>query len=262
MRRLSILIKGNADLHDALFALHLHERCEWNGINECLLPPGHRARVTHETFARSDILLQVPADVPGSLAKELPFLEPYSAASQFRSAIYSGAFDAIVLSVQPDVTNCVWEHKTEGYRFYVPSRSWSAWPEVNRQWMRADFRPRALLETHESMSAFATIVSRIRQTSQCPIVVANLSPWIEHENLHTYHGTSDCLTERIRRFNLGLIELSRSHDVSILDVERIVTGVGAHSLKRDLFALDATGCRLVAEEAVRIFESRGLLEQG
>ena len=64
---------------------------------------------------------------------------------------------------------------------------------------------------------------------------------------------------RIRHFNLGLTELSRRTGISIVDVDLIVARGGADRLKIDALHLTAEGCRLVAEEVVRILEDLGLL---
>lgn len=260
MKRLRILVKANLDLRDALFAQRRAGKPTWNGINELLRPRGWCAEVRHETFARSDVLLQLPRDLPMGLAASAPDLNPFPADSQFRSDIFADNYAAVVLSTQADATHRVWQHKTERYRLYIPPRAPSAWSDGRKTWLGRHFEPLGLIEPDVSLANFSALVRRIRSSSSCPIVVANMSPWFADEALHSYHGVTESLTERIKRLNLGLIDLSRALDVSILDVERLLAGAGARALTDSLLRIDAVGCRLVAQELVRILEERGLLD--
>ena len=63
----------------------------------------------------------------------------------------------------------------------------------------------------------------------------------------------------MRRFNLGLAELSQQTGISVIDVDRIVARAGADRLKLDTVHLTAEGCRLVAEEVVRVLDDLGYL---
>ena len=80
------------------------------------------------------------------------------------------------------------------------------------------------------------------------------------ERTHCWVGAEDALGLRVRRFNLGLLELSTRHDFSIVDVERIAACAGAERLKIDMVHLTPEGLRLVAEEVVRILEDRGCFD--
>jgi hypothetical protein len=260
VRRIRVLVKANLDLRDALFAQRTAGELTWNGYNELLRPRGWCAEVRHETFARSDVLLQLPRQVPAELVGSGLDLDPFPADAQFRSRIFSDGFAAVVLSIQPDVTHRVWEHRREGYRFYVPPGSLSRWPEPRRQWLREECEPRDLLEPDASLANFSRVVERIRASFACPIVIANLSPWVADERLHSYRGVTASLSERIKRFNLGLLEVSRALDVSILDIERVLAEAGAKAHTDRLLRLDPAGCRLVAQELLRILEERGAFD--
>jgi hypothetical protein len=67
----------------------------------------------------------------------------------------------------------------------------------------------------------------------------------------------DALSTRIRRLNLGLIELSQDTGISVIDVDSVVARAGADHVKLDAVHLTAEGCRLVAEEVVRVLDDLG-----
>src|SRR5262245_57409251 len=107
VRRLTIFAKGNLDVRDTLHALRLADQLVWNGVNEILRARNHGvvARVRHETWTRSDALLDTNATVPQELAERALALGAYPATSQFSRALFETAADAVVLSIQPDLTN-------------------------------------------------------------------------------------------------------------------------------------------------------------
>jgi lysophospholipase L1-like esterase len=65
---------------------------------------------------------------------------------------------------------------------------------------------------------------------------------------------------RIRKFNLGLVELSEELGVSIIDLDTLLARHGADELKLDTIHLTAPGYRLAAEEVVRVLADLGILE--
>ena len=70
----------------------------------------------------------------------------------------------------------------------------------------------------------------------------------------------EILSTRIRRFNLGLVELSEELGISIVDVDAIVARGGSDRLKLDTAHLTPDGYRLVAEEVARILDDLGCFE--
>lgn len=262
MKRLTIFAKGNVDIHDSLHSCRIGGELLWNGINDVLRTTHSAvtARVRHETMTRSDALLHSPGTVPEALEQKNLALGAYPAPSQFSRKIFESSADAIVLSVQSDVASGMMRHKTEGYFFY-PSEA-PSWPATGKTWLNAEFEPLKRLSVSDSMTNLAAIVDRIRTTSEAPILIYNLSPIIPLETIHCYLGISETLSTRIRRFNLGLAELSEQTGVSIVDVDSIVARHGADALKIDAMHLTPKGYELVAKEVVRILDDLGLLEGG
>jgi hypothetical protein len=262
MARLVIFAKGNLDLRDSLHSMHLGSQLSWNGLNEIVRArcPGTTIRVRHETWTRSDALLASTGRVPPELAERLLPLGAYSPPSQFSQALFETDADAYILSLQPDITNPLLRNRVGGQLFYAYNRE--NWPLKDQLWLRQNFIEVAPLGVEQSMRNFEHIIERLRARRVAPILIYNLSAVVPGEWVHSYEGLDEIFSIRIRRFNLALVELSRRTGVSIVDVDRILARAGADRLKLDAIHLAPEGCRLVAEEVVRIFEDLGLLSHG
>lgn len=257
MPRLTIMAKANADVRDSLQALHENGEIAWNGINPILREkhPEWTARVIHETMTRSDALLASDIAIATAAAeRDLP-LGPFPIASQFETRLFESGSDVILLSIQPDVMNRLVRHRGDGHLLYpYEAERWSA---DDRRWLIEQYQPEPPLDPSQSMANLARIIERIRGTANPLILIYNLSPIVPWERLHCYQSMEETLAERIRRFNLALIELSRQTGISIVDVDAVLARAGADRLKADALTLNAEGCRLVAEEVLRILEDLG-----
>jgi len=259
--RLTIFAKGNLDVADTLHSLRLGGERAWNGINEVLRSraPGVVARIRHDTWSRSDALLEADGTVPPELAaRDLP-LGVYPLASQFGRALFETDADAYVLSIQPDLNTLMARHRRDGYLLYP--KDWRAWPAADQAWLREGFVGEGLLDLDVSMANLARIVEQIRARSAAPILFYNVSAVVPGDQVHAYDGLDETFSTRIRRFNLGLVELSQQTGISIIDVDAMVARGGADRMKIDALHLTAEGCRAVAEEVVRVLEDLGALPE-
>jgi lysophospholipase L1-like esterase len=109
------------------------------------------------------------------------------------------------------------------------------------------------------MAAFEALFERLRRHTDAPILIYNLSPVIPGERIHCYMGFDEVLSTQIRRFNLGLIDVSERLGISVIDVESVLARAGADRLKLDTIHLTPEGYRLVAEEVVRVLEDLAVL---
>ena len=133
------------DVHDSLHSCRLGGELVWNGINEALRVshPDCTARVKHETWTRSDALLRAEGVVPETISRRQLSLGSYPASTQFSRAIFETKSDAIVLAIQPDVTNQMLRHKSEGFLLNATdSQQWSA---EDKEWLKSDFEFLGLL---------------------------------------------------------------------------------------------------------------------
>ncbi len=257
MSRLTLFAKGNLDIRDSLHSLRIGRSVVWNGVNEVVRIrfPGTLIRLRHELCTRSDALCEARGVVPASLAEHPLPLAPYGPEVQFSQALFEAGADAIILSILSDVAGNLLRHRAENY--LLCPHNLDSWVAADRAWLKDAFVRVPLLDVEDSMHNFCKIVARIRHRSDVPILVYNVSSIIPGEWVHCHTGLEDLLSTRIRRFNLALIELSRQTGISIIDVDAICARAGARRLKIDAVHLNAEGCRLIAEEVVRVLEDLG-----
>jgi hypothetical protein len=111
---------------------------------------------------------------------DLP-LGPYSLASQFSNAIFTAPCDAVILSIQPDVTMSLMRHRRDSFLFYPIGAE--AWPAGDRAWLQSNFEASGLLGVGAAMNNLAAIVAKIRERSEVPILIDNLSPIIPGDQI-------------------------------------------------------------------------------
>jgi hypothetical protein len=260
VNRLTLFAKGNLDVRDSLYSLRLGGKVVWNGVNEIVRErhPDWSVRVRHETFTRSDALAEATGPVPAELAARRPPMGAQSPESQFSAAVFETDADAIVLSIQPDLMIPMVRNRREGYR--LMAAGWSDWPPQDRDWMQSGFDDLPPLDAPASMQNLERIVARIRLHTEAPILIYNVSAFVPGEQIHDYRGLEDAFSTRVRRFNLGLIELSQKTGISVIDVDAILARAGTDRVKLDVVHLNAEGCRLVAGEVVRVLDDLGLFQ--
>jgi len=158
----------------------------------------------------------------------------------------------------------------EGYRQLVDRRQGRVLAQLttavplsaaDQAWLREGFVGEGLLAVGDSMANLARIVDRVRARSPAPILIYNVSAVVPGDQVHAYDGLDETFSTRIRRFNLGLVELSQQTGISIVDVDAIVARGGADRMKIDALHLTAEGCRAVAEEVVRVLDDLGALPE-
>ncbi len=259
-KRLTVFAKGNVDLHDSLHSCVIAGKLHWNGINDVLRRrhPGTLARLRHETWTRSDALLQADGAVPAELAERPLALGSYPVEGQFSQALFTTDADVFVLSIMPDAATCLLRHRRAGFLFY-PAET-AGWAAADRAWLKTDFASLPLMDVAESFANLEGIVARIRARTDAPILIYNLSPIVPGQIVHCLQGLGDTFATRIRRFNLALADLSEREGISIIDVDEILARAGADRLKLDAMHLKPEAYRLIAEEVVRVLEDLGVLE--
>ncbi len=262
MRRITLFAKGNVDVHDSLHSCRVGGQWVWNGVGEIVRArySGITVRVRHETATRSDALLASDGVAPADLEQRTLPLGPHTPARQFSAALFETNADAIVISILPDVATELMRHRERGYLLYP--HEIAAWDAEDKAWLHRTFVEIERLDVAASMANHRRMIERIRARSQAPILIYNVSPVVPGERIHCYVGLDDILSSRIRRFNLGLIELSAATGVSIIDVETIVARAGADVVKLGAHHLTAEGHRLVAEEVIRVLDELGVFDLG
>ena len=256
LKRVTIFAKGNLDVRDTLHSCFLGGKLVWNGINEVLRQRGSElhARVIHETWTRSDALLESNGKIPSIIVERNLPLGPYSIESQFSRRVMQSNADIVVLSIQPDITMKLIRHREEGFLFYP--YDWQSWDPEAQHWLRQAFYPIGLLELEEFKSNFEAIITNIRENSSAQIIIYNLSSVNPGDQIHNYQASPEAISTRIRRFNLGLVDLSERTGVSIIDVDHILAREGTNTTKFGALHFTPAGCRAVAEEFLRVVQQR------
>lgn len=259
MKRLDLFVKGNVDVHDSLHSCRIAGELCWNGINEVLRTryDGAVIRVRHETWTRSDALLDADGVIPDDLVDRPLSLGAYPVSTQFSARIFDTEADVIVLTVQPDIATSLVQSRETGFLFY-PNNA-ANWSHADKEWLATKFDRVEPLDVASSMTNFERIITRLRQRTEAPILIYNVSAIVPHETIHCHQGLGDLYSTRSRRFNLGLIELSERTGVSIIDVDALIARGGADRLKLDTMHLAPEGYRLIAEEVVRVIDDLGLI---
>jgi hypothetical protein len=258
VKRVTVFAKGNVDIYDSLHSCRIDGKLCWNGINEVVRDryAGITVRLQHETWTRSDALLEADGELPEELQHRALNLGSYPLISQFSNSVFQSNADVVILSVQPDVTGFLWRHARSGHLLLANDNR--LWSKRDRDWLFEEFTGLDFLDPSESMSNFEKIISRIRENSTAEILIFNMSPIVPGEHVHCYRGLEFSISTRIRRFNLALVELSERNGISIVDVDGIVARAGADRVKLDFIHYTPEGYRLIAEEVVRILDDLGI----
>lgn len=258
-KRPVLFVKGNADLRDPLHSLRLGRDTLWNGINQTLREAerGLTVRVVHETSIGFAPLLLANGTIPRDVALRAELFGPFPPSSQFSAAVFAPEHASILLSIHGDVSVRVVRHRRTGALLHP--YGWERWTEADRAWLTDEYEPVPLVSAQQSMGRLLGIVERIRGISDAPILVGNLSSIMPGDTIHAYLGVGETYAQRVRRFNLALVDAAMQADFSIIDVERIVAEGGAATLRTDAIHLTAEGCRRVAAEVVRILDDYGIL---
>jgi hypothetical protein len=258
VKRVVLFAKGNVDLHDSLHSCRIDGQVRWNGINELVRSRSDLLiRLRHETWTRSDAILEATGTVPKDIAERALSLGSYPAASQFSRALFETEADAVILSVLGDTATPLYRNRAGGYLFYAAnSESWSA---EDRRWLKEEFVRTELLDVTRAIENLEAIIQRIRARSDVPILVYNVSTIIPGENVHNYQGLDETYATRCKKFNLALTALSMETGISIVDVDAVIARAGADNTKLDAMHLTPEGYRLVAQEVVRILGDLGII---
>jgi hypothetical protein len=228
-RVIRIFARGNTDVRDSLLWSRIGGVLEWNGINEVLRArhPGNIAKVRHETCARIDLIPlpgETPPCPPEELARRLPS-GVHPIAHQHRSGLFDASADAVVLSLQSAVLSSLVRHRRDG------------WDVASRAWVQSECESVGLAPIEPTLQRLEQLIDAVRERLGVPVLVFNPSPVIPGERTHCWLGADDALGLRVRRFNVGLVELSTRQDFSIVEVDRLMACAGAERLKVDMVHL-------------------------
>jgi hypothetical protein len=203
--------------------------------------------ISHEglaTDSRSDALLQTLSDIPRThvqpiidrLKLSTDYFDPVPFEPTFTIQTDSGLETfpktVTIISIGADVVRIAYRHREHGF-LVDPGGIWLGRPMEEvlgdveaAKWFRENFVSDGRLEVEDFIANMTRLVTSLRERTSGHVLVLNcLNP--EPRGLtHTYQLYKDPLLLRRRAFNLALLELSRSLDFSIIDINRTAQRAG------------------------------------
>jgi len=218
---------------------------------------------------RSDLLLQGLRHLPGEWID--PVITRLDLPSgYFQPRLFDRSFSVfgpqgeekfpktvVALSIVPDVESFCFKHKKHG--FLIPAEPVNQIESMEElSWFRENFAAVGRISVDGFMSNFGNVIDILRKDTGAQVLVFNTVTTMPFTPTHNYQFLEDFPARRRLEFNLALVELSRKHDFSIVDVDRIAKRSGtARQLHWDIVD---PGLHLpIAREVYRILQERGAL---
>ncbi len=230
--RLGIYMLGACDLPTVFAAKPFIEE-DLNGV--CAI-----MRDGEVADARSDFLLQALDGVdPAAVAEAGQYLklppdafEPRLFRPEFRiPALPSlGSFPktVVVLSIAADLSRSLYRNNEHGY-LVDPGGWWLTTPmgEVMEHldrvaWMRENFTALGKIPVEEFHDNMGRIVTEVKQRTGAHVVVFNTLTVSPGDLTHTYQFVRIPQNLRRMEFDLALADIAAQHDVSVVDVDRVL----------------------------------------
>lgn len=265
LQPIGIYMDGSCDL-DAVFAsMPLIQRC-WDGL--CAIV--HEGSVAD---VRSDILLQTLHRIPDEIVR--PTIDRLRlSADYFRPRLFAKTFTlpgpnglqefpktVVVISTGADLMRTVYRHKQHGF-LVDPGGGWLNEPLAGFLndlssviWFRQNFESLGTTSVEQFATNLSEIVTRLRRNVGCHVVVFNNVSLEPQGATHSYQFVKNPQLIRRVEFNIALVELSRRHDFSILDMDRIIKKFGAGG-QLDRNHVHPILNPVIGQELVRILKDR------
>lgn len=223
--------------------------------------------IVREPWGHCELLLQQLEGISSPQRRCPPELVGDIVTAQFQSRLFEEDVDVVVLSIQAEITQSLWEHRQERYLFCPPPDWEHKWLPAQRGWLQDHFSPWGRLTVKRFKQNFRRLVQILKERLDAHLIVFGVSSYDPDDLVHNYHGTSETLSERILHFNLALSEISALEGISIVDVDRLIAELGGkgHVIKALQYSMHAYQeiCRefLRVVEDIGFFEKRPLLRQ-
>ncbi len=266
--RTGLYAKGSCDLNSVFACAPLIQETLQGAC--CIVKDGLVAD------SRSDILLQTLNDLPRDASRQLirRFRLPQD---YFRPVLFEPTFtvpsidgpqefpkSAILLSIAPDVTRNGYRHKELGL-VVDPGGAWlnqSLEGLLEDPVAVASFRdqcvPIGRISMDDFVSNFTKLITLLKERTGAQILVYNTLTVEPGSRIHNLQLVKNFHPLRRRQFAVALVELSRTLDFSIVDVDRIAKRFGIQA-QVDFGHLAPELSVLIAREVVRILHDRGVL---
>jgi hypothetical protein len=265
--RIGIYAYGSSDLNSVFASLPLIQE-QLNGTC-CILAEGHPA------VARSDLLMQTLTGVAEERARLI--IERFHLSRDvFRPRLFETTFtvpmegapqefpkSVVVLSIGPDLTRVLYGDREHGI-LVDPGAAWVDQP-MNKvladlaaaPWFRTEFVNLGRIAVEAFAANFGRVISELQQRG-AHVLVYNFLCVEPRSTTHTYQFVANPMAIRRREFALALVELSRTLDFSIVDVDRCLKRVGILN-QVDWGHVHPEHHPVLAQEVMRILQDREVL---
>jgi hypothetical protein len=224
-------------------------------------------------FTRSDMMLQtwegVDAEAVAEVSERLQLQD-----ATFKPLLFErefvvpgheqlGAFpkNVVVLTISTDLSRVTYRHREHGFLvdpggFWLASDIKSTLGDLDTvKWFARNFEKLGRIEIEESMANMEKIITLIRQHVGAEVVMFNTLTVDPGRHVFDYKLSHSPHRTRRREFALAQIELARKMNFSIVDVDRIIKGVGVSGLG-DFVKFMPMHKKAIAEEFVRVLRER------
>jgi len=123
-------------------------------------------------------------------------------------------------------------------------------------------------DVHRVESDLVAVIDQIKEKVGATVLIANVSTLDPTDDAFNYHAIDEePVSLRAQRLDLMLIGVSHTEGISIIDVDRKIAELGGETGVNTAFDYTEAGCRVIAEEIVRVmadygfFDGRTLLAQ-
>lgn len=271
-RRVGIYLRGACDL-PALLAMAPLVANDIVGTcaisRDPIMISGSRSDLMCQTLGGLDTVPQHAIDEVSSalqLGKRYFSSDPFDPTFEIMGASGPETFhkDVIALSTAPDFSRTLYRHREHGF-LVDPGGFWlnhsidSALGDMEAvAWFNKTFKSIGRLTPDQFSASFGRLVAEMKERTGAHVLVINMLTVDPSDLTHSYRLVKNPDNARRREFTIRLSELSREHDIDIIDVDRVLK-LGGVSEQVDFAHFSEQQFGPVAAEVYRILRAREIL---
>lgn len=172
--------------------------------------------------------------------------------------------DVIALSLGPSLVRTVYRHREHGY--LVDPGGWWLNQSMSAvlsdlssaRWFKENFKRAGRMTVEEFHRDFGQVVTELKARTDAHILVFNALVVDPGSPTHNYQFVTNPSTLRRRAFAVALADLSRTHDVHVVDVDHAVKGAGINA-QLDFGHYPLPAQQVIAKECHRILRALDII---
>lgn len=232
---------------DVGFSGLVHE--EYNGA--------HRVVVGSIPALRSDVLLQDLHEEPKPAA-----LDELDVDASPILSVFDGSTDVVALSIEPDVNHeQVWMNRDSGFLIDLSTVRVDEWSPTRMETLKRNWFQTGAVKKDQYEENLHSIVKILKTQTDARLIVFNGSTFDPADSTHNYSHMPPTVSERIRRLNLALLDVSIEEGISIVDVDRIAAELGGSENVEGVLEYLPLLQEAICREFLRIIDDIGFFEQ-